>query len=220
MRDLGDRFPDAPITRTSPSGAVAELLAWLGRLSSLTLHRVVPELILRLDRLHTSSLDVETQYRMLYALKGAVLQVASVLPKSPRAGDEAFEGLSLEQRLYDAMVRNCKRLLQDVDRERYGDGEARWRRRHWIIRNSFRFIGRQVLYSVEHGRPWPKGLWQDLHDLYVYLVVRGQLGETRAWSGGRDFDSEQAYKRLLVVGLVADLMDRRGIDGAVLARLA
>jgi hypothetical protein len=162
---------------------------------------------------------LETRYRMLRALKGAVLQVASVLPKGQPASGTTLGGLSLEQRLYDAMMCNCKRLLQNMDRVRYGYGEAGERHRYWAIRNSFRFIGRQVIYAVQHGRPWPKGLWQDLHDLYVYLVVRGQHGETRITSGGRDFDPEQAYKRLLVVGLVADLVDRRRLDGSVLARL-
>jgi hypothetical protein len=156
---------------------------------------------------------------MARALKGAVLQVSSALPKSLPTPGAASGGLSLEQRLYSAMVRNCGRLLHDMDRDRSGYGEALERSRHWAIRNSFRFIGRQVLYAVRHGRPWPKGLWQELHDLYVYLVVRGQRGEICAPSRGWDFDSEQAYKRLLVVGLVGDLLDRRGIDATMLAQL-
>ena len=228
MKDFTESYPETSGTsgtsgtsRTGPApkGVLAELLGWTGRLPLLPLHRVVPELLLRFDRLRMSSLDLETRYRMLRALKGAVLRVASALPKGQPATGLALGGLSLEQRLYDAMVYNCNRLLQDMDRVRYVYGEAGERRRYWAIRNSFRFIGRQVIYAVQHGRPWPKGLWQDLHDLYVYLVVRGRHGETRVASGGRDFDSEQVYKRLLVVGLVADLVDRRGLDGSVLARL-
>ncbi len=217
MKEHSDTFPLT--SRTSPDPVVAELLAWIGRLPSIPLHRVVTELLVRLDRLHGSSLDLEIRFRMLSVLKGALLRVVAALPQNLSVGGAASNGLSLEQRLYDAMVRNCKRLLQDIDRDRYGDREVSERRRHWVIRNSFRFIGRQVLYAVKHRRSWPKGLWQDLHDLYVYLVVRGRYGETRVHSEGRDFHPVQAYKRLLVVGLVADLVDRRGIDGKVLAQL-
>jgi hypothetical protein len=219
MRDFSTSFPLTSSTSEVPHAAAADLVAWIGRLPQLALHRVVPELLLRLDRLHESSQDLETRYRMLRALKGAVLRVASALPEYQPSNRAALGSLSLEQRLYDAMVRNCKRLLRDMDRERYKFGEDQDRRRDWVMRNSFRFIGRQVLYAVKHGRPWPKGLWQDLHDLYVYLVVRSQHGDTSVRIPGQGFDSEQAYKRLLVVGLVADLVDHRLIDGAVLARL-
>jgi hypothetical protein len=219
MRDVSDSYPATSGTGPAPTGVLAELLGWTAHLPFLPLDRAVPELVLRLDRLRTSSLDLETRYRMLRALKGAVLRVASALPKGQPAGGPALGGLSLEQRLYDGMTCNCKRLLQNMDRVRYGYGEAGERHRYWVIRNDFRFIGRQVIYAVQNDRPWPKGVWQDLHDLYVYLVVRGQHGETRIVSGGRDFDSEQVYKRLLVVGLVADLVDRRRLDGSVLARL-
>lgn len=217
MREISDTFPGTD--STSPDPVVAELLAWAGRLPSMPLHRAVAELIVRLERLHRSSLDLDTRFRMLRTFKGVMLRVVSGLPQNLLAGASSSNVLTLEQRLYDAMVRNCKRVLQDVDRDRYGDRDVSQRRRHWLVRNSFRFIGRQVLYAVRHRRAWPKGLWQDLHDLYVYLVVRGQYGETQVRSDDREFHPMQAYKRLLVLGLVADLADHRGIDDSVLARL-
>lgn len=212
---------DTGIYRTSPGtpGPVAELLAWIGRLPSISLRRAVPQLLVRLERLHASPLDLGTRYRMARALKGAVLRVAAALPTDLPTSRATLGGFSLEQRLYDAMVRNCKRLLKDMDLDRHGDREFRERGRRWAIRNGFRFIGRQVLCAVQQRRSWPKGLWQDLHDLYAYVVGRGPPSPARVRGRDREFDSEQAYKRLLVVGLVAELLDFRGLDGAVLARL-
>jgi len=216
MRDLTASYSKIAGSATVPTGALAGLYAWIGRLPSQKLHQAVPELIVQLDRLLASPLDLETRYPMARALKGVVLHIAAALPKTGAASG----GLSLEQRLYDAMARNCKRLLQDLDRQRFGPVDDQPRRRQWALRNSFRFLGRQILHALGCGRPWPKGVWQDLHDLYVYVVVRGNDTEPRSAVGVRGFDPERAYKRLLLVGLVADLVDRQGISGAVMARLA
>ncbi len=216
MSDLNVAFPDFPASAAPVTGAMAGLLAWVERLPSLTIQRAVSELILKLDQLLGASLDTETRYRMLRTLKGAVLKTASILPKRVRA----VSGLTLEQRLYDGMVRNCKRLLQDLDRERFANPAGQDHCRYWAVRNSFRFLGRQILHAVRSGRPWPEGVWQDLHDLYVYLVVRGVYGETRIQDDGRGFDPAQAYKRLLLVGLVADLIDRQGMDRETMAKIA
>jgi len=213
---------DAPRSVAVPTGALTGLIAWIAGLPDVPLRRAVPELILQLDRVLDSTMDVETRYQTVRALKGAVIRVAAALPKGGSAlsgTGPAGAGLALEQRLYAAMARNCRRLLQEIDRERFGGTPGQPRRRHWAVRNSFRFFARQIISAVECGRPWPSGVWQGLHDLYVYLVVRGSGGDTRP-GGGRSFDAEQAYKRLLLVGLVAELVDRQGMSGAVVSRLA
>lgn len=224
MKDLTHAFPDLPTPLPVPVAAspLPALVAWVGRLPSLTVRHALPELIVRLTGLLGTPLDTETRYLMLRALKGAVLRVAQALPHASARSHGAADGgqVGLGQRLFDAMARNCIRLLQDLDRERFGGTEERAERRLWAVRNAFRFIGRAVLCAVDSGRPWQPGLWQALHDLYVYLVVRGGHGEPLVQGGERAFDAQQAYKRLVLVGLVAELVGTGCLDADVRSRLA
>lgn len=117
------------------------------------------------------------------------------------------------QRLLERMCRNLDHLLLSLDRRRFRDGPADEADRHWTIRQLFRFLGHQVEYGIVGGLPWPPGTWQRLHDLFEYLIERGDLElGTDIWRRGGGFDPETAYKRLLLIGLCPQLGGARRLE--------
>lgn len=222
------QFQDEVVPRDLTS-----LLVRLEFLGSLDLRGAVTGLVLLLEPLARASLEPRTHFQMLRTIKSAVLAVAAALPKPSRgtqseagasgAGPRASltSSLTMEQRLYDAMASNCVRLLHALDRGQSGYSDGQAQRREWAIRNGFRFLGRQVLYALHSGRAWPPRTWQSLHELFVYLVMRGHVrlhGTVQALAED-DFTPEWAYKRLLLVGLLAELVEPSRIDAAAIDRL-
>lgn len=201
--------------------AIADLLEWIEHLPSLGLQHAVPGLILRLERLRESPAPLATRFHLLRLLKGAVLKIAAALTAAPAADARVPFGLSMDQRLYEAIARNCQHLLAELDRVPFDVEPLRIFYRYWTVRNAFRFAGRQLLGALESRRPWPPGAWLELHRLYVSLVVRGNYAETLVQGGGQRFEPERIYKRLLATGLAADhLVDGSGqLDAETMRRL-
>ncbi|AUB81429.1 hypothetical protein [Candidatus Thiodictyon syntrophicum] len=223
----------SPVNPREAGADSAPILARLHALRTLDSHRVLPELILILGQLPAAQLEVQARCHALRKLERAVVQVAAVLAPGPmgapagasaqrttlRGGRRA--ALSLEQRLYAAMAHNCVHLLHELDHGQgfFSDDHARGRA--WAIRVAFRFFSRELLYAVKAGSAWPAGAWLALHELFVYLVMRGSVrphGESPTLDED-EFDPELAYKRLLLIGLVADLCGCARIDREVAARL-
>ena len=210
----------------------APILMRLHALRTLDGPRVVPELILILGQLPSAQLEVQARCHALRKLERAVVQVAAAL--APGMGAAAGAGgqptplsrgrsaaLSLEQRLYAAMAHNCVHLLHELDHGQGFFSDEHARGRAWAIRVAFRFFSRELLYAVKAGRAWPAGAWLALHELFVYLVMRGSVrphGESPVLDED-EFDPELAYKRLLLIGLVADLCGCARIDREVAVRL-
>jgi hypothetical protein len=196
---------------------VAELIAWVQRLAILDLRTSVPALILHLGRLAASGMDPETRYRVLRAIKRPLLKAGAMLPKPDYRGG----GISVEQRLYGAMVRNLETLQGDLDRPQRLAGPHRAEQYDWVVRNRLRFLQRELLYAVRVGAPWPPGVWQALHDLYLYLTLRGRVHP--GWGAGDSlpggFDAELAYKWTLMIGLATDRRGHRHIDGRAVERI-
>ena len=69
-------------------------------------------------------------------------------------------------------------------------------------RSSVICLGRQIELGALWGKPWPAQTWQELHDLYAYC--RGRLGSNDRLNPEGGFDLETVYKRLLLMGLIAD----------------
>lgn len=207
---------------------LTSLLVRLDRLNSMDLRGAATGLLLTLEPLARAAPEAQTHYQMLRAIKAAVLGVSAVLPKPrlstrPPAGGSGqgsapslTPGLTVEQRLYQAMANNCVQLLHSLDRGQGGYSDRQARRREWAIRNGFRFLGRQVLYALHTGRDWPAGTWQSLHELFVYLVMRGHVrlhGAAQALAE-EDFNAEWAYKRLLMMGLLSETVAPGRVDAA------
>jgi hypothetical protein len=203
---------DIERTRPGTANADAELIAWAERMVMLGQGRSIPELMVRLRRLAVAGVDAETRYRILRAVKRPLLQAAAGMARTPHRGG----GLSLEQRLYGVMVENLQRLLEDVDRGRHGVSDDRVELRDWAVRNLIRFIQRSLFHSVFSGAPWPVGVWQKLHDLFVYLVVRGNV---RLQGEQSDSKAAHAYKWTLLVGLAAERLGSKAMKPEMLNRL-
>jgi hypothetical protein len=196
----------------SPDTVVARLES----LRKYDLHQALPLLMLELDRILKAEIGSETRLYLMQCVKKPVLKALGSLPKPVRAetrgDDDAPIGLTLEQRLVLLMTRNLRQALYELDRENGSmlvedDGE-----RNWLLQQTFRFIGRQIRYGIDWDRPWPKHSWQDLHDLFVYLVVRGTVPLDSGFTVAvfdDDFDAQIEYKRLLLLGLADRLTDRR-----------
>jgi hypothetical protein len=240
-----DRYAAATGATAFPRGAVPRdcpaLEFWLVGLRTLDLRAAVTQLLLVLEPLSQKALETETRYLMVRALKGAVLRIGAALRKvSPAAqprvvppltlpssqphadeGHASATSRTLEQRLYAAMAGNCVQLLHELDRGQVGYSEDLAERRRWAVRNAFRFVGRQLLCAIDSRQGWPPGAWQSLHDLFVNLVMRGsvRLHHELLILTDEAFDPEHAYKRLLLIGLLAELVEPGRIDPAAIARL-
>jgi len=211
---------DADKPRRSVPAAVdmaeAVVRARLNSLRKLDLQQALPLLLLELDRILHAQLGPEHRVALLECIKKPVLKAAAGLPKPASHGREGAQrlpaGMTLEQRLLLMMTRNLRHALYEIDRSQSSllvedDGD-----RVWVLLQVFRFLGRQVRYGIDWDRPWPKHTWQDLHDLFVYLVVRGSVQVNSGFTVAAfddEFDAEIEYKRLLLLGLADRLTDRR-----------
>jgi hypothetical protein len=186
---------------------VAATIEWLGELRELSISKALPQLIMRLAYLSRQDLEPNVRLDLMRVYKRPVLKAAAALPnpnpRLPFGGFRSDQGLTAEQRLDILMRENLKRLFQDLDRKRYTATAATEDNRHWVLRNRFKFLRRQVRYALLARRDCPTHTWQDAHDLFVYLVIRGnvQLNEFAAVDVfDEDFDPETEYKRLLLMG--------------------
>ena len=188
-------------------GDVPATIDWMQRLRKLKVSKAVPLLIMRLDRLSRAELDPKAKLGLLHLLKRPVLKMSAVLPRPdprlPAGGFDATSGLTAEQRLDKLMRENLKQLFQSLDRNRFTSDVATEDNRHWVLRNLFKFTRRQVRYAFMARRDCPANTWQELHDLFVYLVIRGNVrldDSLRVDFFDDGFDAETEYKRLLLMG--------------------
>ena len=189
---------------------IESIRRWLVDVRRLRIGQAAPRFLVKLDALSRVALGSTERFDVLRELKRPLLKLAVALPQpmgaSPRAADEA---LTLEQRLYCLMVRNLRQALQDLDYARDSYSAEVDKRRRWLLRNLFSFLGRQVEYGMLWGRPLPGHTWQTLHDLYSYVAVRriGRSAGSRRSRGKQDFDPALEYRRLLLIGLTGVLLE-------------
>lgn len=186
---------------------VGETIEWLRSLRALSVAKALPLMVMRLDRLAKTDVEPEIRLNLMRVFKRPVLKAAASLPnpnpRLPLGGFASAHGLTAEQRLDQVMRLNLKRLFQELDRRRYTSPASTDDNRHWVLRNLFKFLRRQVRYAMLARRDCPAQTWQDLHDLFVYLVIRGnvRLDESFQVDFYEDgFDPETEYKRLLLMG--------------------
>lgn len=187
-------------------------LDWVRTLRQMPVSRALPLLLMRLDRLYKAEVSPRARLEILRILKRPVLKASAMLPapdpRLPDGGLGNVTGLTLEQRLDLLMRANLNQLFQELDRKRYSSDVATDDNRHWVLRNLFKFLRRQVRYALLARRDAPRGTWHDLHDLFVYLVIRGRvrLDESMRVDFFDDgFDPEIEYKRLLLMGRAQQL---------------
>ncbi|MCG6942232.1 MAG: hypothetical protein LJE69_13390 [Thiohalocapsa sp.] len=195
---------------------VAGTAEWLAAQRARSVREVLPALVMRLDRLALIDLAPEVRLELMRLYKRPVLKVCAALPnpdpRLPYGGFDKPTGLTGEQRL-DALMRgNFDRLFQELDRQRYRCAAATEENRQWVLRNLFKFHRRQIRYAMLAARECPPHTWQALHDLFVYLVIRGNVQLDAAvqvdlFDDG--FDAEIEYKRLLLLGYAG----QRGLSG-------
>jgi hypothetical protein len=212
-------FDAGPYRRTTPAEqdlAPAAFRARLGILPELDLKDALPVLMMELDRMLNAPLSAEQRLRLLKYIRSPVLKAILRLPKPP-VGPQRIQGrppagMTLEQRLMLLMTRNLRQALYELDRCQCCPSAGDDADRAWVMRQVFRFIGRQIRYGIDWDRPWPKHTWQDLHDLFLYLGAHGPVPAAArltaaAWEGKLDVEVE--YKRLLLLGLTDQLTGRR-----------
>lgn len=186
---------------------------WLAGLRTRGVRQAGPALVLTLENLRKAELAASRRITILSLLKVPVLKTCAGLPKpyADAAGaTEAAHGLTMEQRLGRLMFVNLDRALHQLDKEHPVPDERRQQQRLWLIRNLFRFAGRQIRYAIQWQTVLPAGAWRDLHELYLYLTSRRphslwDLDAQRPILS--EFDHEIEYKTLLLLGLAAKLKD-------------
>lgn len=187
---------------------------WISQIRTQQLKNALPSLLVKLDTLSKADVPPSRRITLLQMVKDPVVKALSHIP-SPVHERGGNIGLTIEQRLLLMMINNMWRALQEVDRSRTAFSYSEDEDRDWVLRNLFRFIGRQVLYGIKWGRPWPKMTWQQLHDVFVYLVVRGAVHlnvGVQVVEDASGFDPETEYKRLLLIGIAYRLGDRHRLN--------
>lgn len=198
-----------------PESGASAICERIASLRSRGLRQALPALMMELERIAREPLSAEERIAVMHCVKKPVLKAIASLPKprgpAPVAASPGANANTLEQRLLLLMIYNLRKTLHEIDRtqsSRYADDDSE---RIWVLQHLFRFFTRQIRYGIDWDRPLPQHTWRDLHDLFVYLVVRGMVQLTADFSVSifdEDFDAEIEYKRALLLGL-ADRMTNR-----------
>jgi hypothetical protein len=191
---------------------------WLKDLRGQGLGLALPALILKLDALSKADVHPLQRAELLRLFKRPVLRALASLPKPIVAASgfakSAAYGVTLEQRLLLVMEANYRQALHDLSKVEYSGDTACADARSWVIRNLFYFTERQIRYGIDWKVTWPPGTWQALHDLHILLSTRDMLHVLVATpfdvgdpdlSEDRPLDPNNAYKRLLLLGLASQL---------------
>ena len=230
-----DSPPAAPAARNPAWASFGADLAvvrdWLGSLRAAGVRQAGPALLLALAGLRRATLSPSRRLSILRLLKVPVLKTCAGLPKPwpgpgqpPDAGADGAcpPGVTLEQRLYRLVFQNLHQALIQLDRGPPAQDERQVRRRDWALHNLFRFCARQLRYAALWGCPVPVNAWRDLHELYVYLMVRrvtGTAPERPAQRLPPGVDASFEYKQLLLFGLAAQRAGHAVRSSAMLAGL-
>lgn len=191
-----------------PELAPQALETWLAGLVERGMCATLVSIFLKLERMTDAPIHAAQRIAVLYRLMPAIRDLADDLPKDPPAAKPGYarEPQSLQQRLICLTVKNLKAALQGLDSVNGTEVPGRDAARLWAVQCQFEWLGRQILLCARWGRPWPRQTWQELHDLYAYWLDRLASGTRAAESQSTDsesFDAVQAYKRLLLVGLIS-----------------
>ncbi|WP_242482379.1 hypothetical protein [Thiocystis violacea] len=186
-----------------------KLKDWVVGLKSAGVRQSGPALLMALENLRKAELSANRRLSILAALKVPILKTCAGLPK-PYYGDgdehDRPGGVTLEQRLNRLMFVNLIQAMRQFDHENPLPSARQLRKRHWAVRNVFRFANRQVRYAALWKTSMPAGTWRDLHELYLALTARTQGNawnqDARLTSIG-DFDPMVEYKLLLLLGFAA-----------------
>ncbi|MFZ0791975.1 MAG: hypothetical protein WAM94_20370 [Chromatiaceae bacterium] len=197
---------------------------WLLGLRSAGVRHAAPALIIALENLRRADISASRRLAALRLFKTPVLKTCTGLPKpwASAAAGQKDRGVTLEQRLYRLMFQNLSQTLHQFDRCYFLLDARQTRRRNWVIRNLFRFFQRELRYAVLWGARLPENTWRDLHDLFVYLTVRGvprTEGSPVAGAPLPGVDPEHEYKQLLLFGLAAQVTGSGVRSGALVEGL-
>lgn len=200
----------------------AALVEWLAALRAAGVRRAGPALLLALDALRRADVSPSRRVSVLRFLKSPLLKTCAGLPKpwptpgQPLSGRRS--GVTLEQRLYRQMFVGLKQTLYQLDRCYPAIDGDQTRKRDWIVRNLFRFFDREIRYSALWATALSRHAWSDLHELFVYLMVRRRTEERGA--GPPDgpapaVDPATEYKQQLLFGLAARVPGPAARSGAL-----
>ncbi|WP_020505093.1 hypothetical protein [Lamprocystis purpurea] len=196
-----------------------------------------PPALLALYQIRDQVIAPELRLAMLRDLKDEVDAIQSVGPRSgfcagrprdaggftPSAGTAnqtpaLTRSLTPEQRVICSWCGNLQRLLVDLGQPRYAGQASFGVYREWVLRQLLKGLGNAVESAVRTGESAPPGTWKSLHDLFVYLDGRDELAGTAAY-GRAGFHPEVDYKRLLLMGALAEYVSAARILEAIGPRL-
>ncbi len=199
----------------APAPAIADVSArefdpdafdqWLGRLAGQGEAGILMSLLLKLERLQGAPLGVRRRLSVTRRLMAGIRDLRDFLPRTRGPGCEQSGALGLEQRLWCLGFRNLKQTLDALDGAQGVEVADRDHYRLRLVRDLLACLARQIKLWALWGWPLPPGTWQQAHDLHAYYTGRLQ-GADAADPGrhpGREPAIETAYKRLLLIGIMA-----------------
>ena len=171
----------------------------------------VVKLIVKLEQLAKVGVPTLRRIQLLRTFDARIDEIERQIAKHSGARSRTSnpaQGLCIEHRLDCLMTQNLKLALVALDRSLDTRAQAAPEDRPWLIRRLFDFFAKSIELSLVERQPWAPGVWVEMHELYFYLLYRQDAGidEVREWPD-ETFDPELAYKRLLLLGLVAQVRD-------------
>ena len=197
--------------RPKPHLRVKTLKQWLIELPTANNHKATELFIEQVELINQSRYPLHERIQLLDTLRPTARQLLlslkqntkkAIIPLS-RRGLDAYR---LSQQLLEVMATGYKIVLSDLIalNSRKEHNELQLREAVYIV---IQYLSRQLVETYLVYAPEPKGVWHELHQLYLYAEERGinalPLDDPYPdFSLPMHYTIDLAYKRILMLALV------------------
>jgi hypothetical protein len=197
--------------RPKPYLRVKTLKQWLIELPTANNHKATQIFIDQVDTINQSRYPVHERIQLLDTLRPTARQLLLTLKQYTKKaiiplGRRGLEAYNLSQQLLDVMASGYKIVLSDLIalNSHKEHNQLQLREAIYIV---IQYLSRQLVEAYLVYAPEPKGVWHDLHQLYLYSEERGinalPLDDPYPdFSLPMHYTIDLAYKRILMLALV------------------
>ena len=197
--------------RPKPHLRVKTLKQWLLELPTANNIKAAQQFIEQVDTINQSRYPVHDRVQLLDTLRPTARQLLLSLKQHTKKaiiplGRRGLEDYHLSQQLLEVMASGYKIILSDLIalNSRKEHNELQLREAIYIV---IQYLSRQLVEAYLVYAPEPKGVWHELHQLYLYSEQRGinalPLDDPYPdFSLPMHYTIDLAYKRILMLALV------------------
>ena len=197
--------------RPKPHLRVKTLKQWLIELPTANNHKATQIFIEQVDTINQSRYAVHDRVQLLDTLRPTARQLLLSLKQDTKKaiiplGRRGLDAYQLSQQLLEVMAAGYKIVLGDLialnSRKEHNDLQLR--EAVYVV---IQYLSRQLVEAYLVYAPEPKGVWHELHQLYLYSEARGvnalPLDDPYPdFSLPMHYTIDLAYKRILMLALV------------------